>query len=291
MSRTLLDPGTNTKYKAALEKSLIGLQGRVAPIVTKLKSLLDSGRVGKVLSSEARIFSNIFRRDALSEGLAYFAERRIGGSGLTITYAHVIDHIMDVLGDFDPRYMKSTSSVQRPTLTILDKYDKPVRTVQSDVPDFLAVHGPMVDVRGRGRICPIAPLAVTVRNGPPFRGQPAFVWTLNGEKGEIQIVSESGPYFFSGLSYDVRPRILVHDYATDESAEVHWNWDDWQEEIGLKARVTGEVYERYAKWSANRYPAGELPEQENFPRLLDGQKRMDHLEAILQQYDAVKASS
>lgn len=289
MARSLLEPGTSPKYNAALQKSVIGLQGRVAPIITKLKAVLDSGCVGKVLSSEAHLYGNLWRRDALSEGLAYFAERRVGGNGLTITYAHVTDFLTDVLGVFEPRSVKSTCSIQRPEVAILDANGAPVRTVQSDVPDFLAVHGHMVDARGRGRIVPGAPLAVTMRNGPPFKGQPAFVWTINAEKGEIQLVSESGPYIFSGMSYEVRPRILVHDHATDEVAEVEWKWEDWQTAFGLKARATGEVYERFAKWWEGGQSAGEVPEKEEFPRLLDAQRMMDHLDTILQQFDAQSA--
>lgn len=84
-SRALLEPGTDEKFKGALERSVVGLQGPVTPILLKLKEILNSGRIGKVLGSEARIFANMLDRDRLPEGLAYFVERKVGGSTLTIT--------------------------------------------------------------------------------------------------------------------------------------------------------------------------------------------------------------
>lgn len=286
-SRALLDPGTSTIFQVALERSVVGLQGQTTPILATLKAVLDSGRVGKVLSSEARIFANLFPRDALPGGLAYFADRSVGGSALTITYGHVVDYLQDVLGDYDADSVKATSFTQRPRVCILGDDGTAVRTVSADLPDFVAVHGHLRDVRHRGRVVPGAPLAVTMRTGPPFKGQPAFEWTINGEKGEVLLTSPDGPYIFSGMSYGVPPRITVHDHATDEVAEVAWKWEDWQEELGLKARSTAGVYERYASWweRGQTPPPGELKEGEAFPRLVDAQTRMEHIAKILEQFD------
>lgn len=285
VSRALLDPGTHERYKAALEGSIVGLQGRVTPVLTKVGDLLDAGTIGKVLSSEAKVYANLWGRDVLPEGMVYFADRRVGGSGLRITYAHVVDHIQDVLGDLDPDSVKTTSAVLRPDLAVLGADGKTVRAVRSDVPDYLAVSGRMRDVRGRGRIARGAPLAVTLRNGAPFKGQPAFEWSIHGDKGEVLLTSPAGPYLFSGMSYGVRPRIRVHDHQSDAVSEVEWDWLDWQRGVDLKARSVGEVYERYAAWWRAGRPAGELPEPERFPGLLDSQVRMEHLERILRDFD------
>lgn len=53
VSRTLLDPGVNHRYKAALERGVVGLQGSVTPIL-KLKEAPNSGHTGKVVRSVAR---------------------------------------------------------------------------------------------------------------------------------------------------------------------------------------------------------------------------------------------
>ncbi|KAF3763277.1 NAD(P)-binding protein, partial [Cryphonectria parasitica EP155] len=90
-SRALLDPGTNEKHKAALQRSIVGLQGQAAPILTKLREVLDSGRIGKVVNSEAKLYANLLGRDSQPEPLAYLTERKVGGSSLTITYGHTID--------------------------------------------------------------------------------------------------------------------------------------------------------------------------------------------------------
>lgn len=262
-------------------RSVVGLQGRVCPPVLKLKDLIRSGRVGRVLSSEARVFANILRRDALSEGLAYFADRSVGGSPLTITYGHVIDFVHDVLGEWDAGRPASTMQIQRPHIQILGADGATTQTVQSDVPDFLAIHGKLVS--RRENVVDGASLAVTFRLGPPFKGQPAFVWSINGEKGEILLTSPSGPYIFSGDSYGEPVQIQYHDHETDEVMDVEVGWEDWQEELPLRARSTGEIYERFAKWWDNGASADpdELPEAEAFPSLAQSLERMKEFDALL----------
>jgi predicted dehydrogenase len=82
-----------------LENSIAGLQGRASPMVLILKRLLREGKIGKVLSSDVRGFGNLLPKDSLPEGLAYFADRQVGGNPITIAYAHMIDFIHEVLGE------------------------------------------------------------------------------------------------------------------------------------------------------------------------------------------------
>lgn len=66
----------------------VGLQGRFAPPVVRVKEILASGRIGKLLSSEVRFFGGTRDREILPVGLKYFAERNIGGNPITIGFGH-----------------------------------------------------------------------------------------------------------------------------------------------------------------------------------------------------------
>jgi predicted dehydrogenase len=66
----------------------VGLQRRWAPPVVKLRDLLAEGKLGKVLSADVRAFGGIMDREILPEGLMYFADRKIGGNPITISFGH-----------------------------------------------------------------------------------------------------------------------------------------------------------------------------------------------------------
>ena len=69
-------------------RTIVGLQGRLSPVVLKITELLSSGKVGTVLSSNVRASGYLLGRDWLPKGLAYFAEREVGGNPVTIAFAH-----------------------------------------------------------------------------------------------------------------------------------------------------------------------------------------------------------
>jgi predicted dehydrogenase len=69
-------------------QTLVGIQARVAPVVLKAKELLQSGRIGKVLSSQVSGSSPYVERYKVSEGLAYFLDKKVGGNPMTIGFAH-----------------------------------------------------------------------------------------------------------------------------------------------------------------------------------------------------------
>ncbi|GKT44245.1 dehydrogenase aclE [Colletotrichum spaethianum] len=260
--------------------SIIGLQGQVTRVVLKIKDVVESGRIGKVLGSDIEAYGNLLPRDELPEGLAYFAERKVGGNPVTIAFAHMIDYVHHVLGEFEGggKTFDSRLQIQRPKVKVLSNGTE--RFVQSDVPDFIALHGAL---QGCNAIDG-ATLAVRFRNGPPFKGRPAFVWKIVGERGEIEVESPSGPYLHSD-SYGKPIVIRVHDHAKDDVEEVAWGWEDWQEELPVRARNVGEVYERFARWvEAGR---GDVEEGGRWPTIEDATLRMKELEALSQGFGKV----
>ncbi|KZL75241.1 oxidoreductase family protein [Colletotrichum tofieldiae] len=264
--------------------SIAGLQGQVARVVLQIKDVIDSGRIGKVLGSDVEAYGNLLPRDELPEGLAYFAERKVGGNPVTIAFAHMIDYVHHVLGEFDGdgRAFESRLQIQRPEVKVLGNGTE--RRARSDVPDFIALHGAL---RGRNTV-EGATLAVRFRNGPPFKGRPAFVWRIVGEKGEVEVESPSGPYLHSD-SYDEPIVIRVHDHERDEVEEVPWSWEGWQEELPVRARNVGEVYERFAGWvEAGK---GDVEGGGQWPTIRHAILRMRELEALLLGFDKLSEES
>jgi predicted dehydrogenase len=74
--------------KQKKNQTLVGLQGRVSPAVVKVKEILQSGQFGKVLSSSVQASTPWSSRDSISEGLAYFIDKKVGGNPVTITIGH-----------------------------------------------------------------------------------------------------------------------------------------------------------------------------------------------------------
>ncbi|KAI8625563.1 oxidoreductase family protein [Xylariaceae sp. FL1651] len=262
-----------------VDNSIIGLQGRVSPIALKLKEILRSGRIGRVLSSDVRAFGNLGWKDSVSEGLSYFANRSIGGNHITIAYAHTIDYVHEVLGEFDG--FQSRMQIQRPILKVRGQDDISKTEIRSDVPDFLAVHGKLA--KGKADIVEDATLSFTFRSGQQFKGTPGFIWTINGEKGEI-MVTANGAYLHSD-SYKDPIEIKLHDHTTDKVIDIEWDWQDWQKALPYRSRIVAALYERYAHWWENGQPAGDLQEGE-WPRLHDAVERMGELAELFNQFDA-----
>lgn len=69
-------------------KAMVGLQGRVSPVVLKIKSLLEQGIIGEVLSSSIIAAGGTRLRDLVLVGLKYFTERHVGGNLVTIGFGH-----------------------------------------------------------------------------------------------------------------------------------------------------------------------------------------------------------
>jgi predicted dehydrogenase len=82
VARELLDAA-----KTGGGKTFVGLQGRQSPTVRKIKSLIEEGRIGKVLSST---WTGVAGNGGGEESVAvsYFTDRKVGGNPFTIAFGH-----------------------------------------------------------------------------------------------------------------------------------------------------------------------------------------------------------
>ncbi|KAK3653495.1 hypothetical protein LTR22_011169 [Elasticomyces elasticus] len=202
-------------------RTMVGLQGRVSPAVLKVKELLAAGTIGKVLSSEVKAASVFGNRDSISEGLAYFLDKKVGGSPVTIAIRHLIDSIHSLLGEY--RSFHAHAQNQRPTWTISSDNGS-TRQTTSDVPDLVSLQG---SLDGSSSLTvDNASLLFSFRTGPAFPG--AY------PQSEIDDPS--------GIT------IEVHDHATDEVKKVDWTWGkEWQAGLFYRGRNLGTLYDLFAE--------------------------------------------
>ncbi|KUI67170.1 Galactose/lactose metabolism regulatory protein GAL80 [Cytospora mali] len=257
-------------------RSMVGLQGRLAPVVGKVKELVEEGSLGKVLSSEVRGFGGTVDRELLASGLAYSMERKVGGNILMIGFAHMFDYVQSVLGeaiDLHPQFQ-----LQRPEVKLRDPSTNTiVGTTVSDVPDLITVTGVL---KNTSIVQHGASLLVHLRRGQPFKGEPALSWHINCEKGEIRLTAPSG-IAIQAMSYSEPVTIDVHHFSTDEIHNVRWEWPKWQEEsnIPVTGRSIAKLYESfYAEFSGDG--------QRDYPDFADALSRHEQLISILSHWDS-----
>ncbi|MCJ1463633.1 hypothetical protein MMC07_002241 [Pseudocyphellaria aurata] len=228
-----------TLAKQTGAKTMIGLQGQASPIVNKVKSMIEQGVLGKVLSSSITGIGGVRSRDSISPGLKYFTERSVGGNVVTIGFGHMIDYVNFVLGEFTS--FSSHLTIQRPKIAVIHD-GKVEETVKTDVPDLIMLHGTLSSG---------IPLSASFRSGQPFKDDPGLVWNINGLAGEIK-VQGSGPAL---QARDDDVKIWLHNFATDEVDEV--KWESPFPELPGAARNVASLYEAFARGDEGGFPSFE----------------------------------
>ncbi|KAJ4373081.1 hypothetical protein N0V83_003372 [Neocucurbitaria cava] len=212
----------------------VGLQRRWAPPVLKLKELVSggTGKLGKVLSAEVRVFGGTKDREILPTSLKYFAEKEVGGNPIVIAVGHVLDSVLSVVGDLDVSSVEAKTQLQRPSVRIRDpSTNEIIDCTTSDVPDLLSFHGTIAS----SQAAPNATLSFLFRRGQPFPGTPPLTWTINCEHGEIRLLSPSGTNLEPNEG-DEPLTIQVHHFDSDTVENVEWKWGDRQTELPVLAR-------------------------------------------------------
>jgi predicted dehydrogenase len=78
-------------------RTVVGLQGRMDPVIDIIKSTVDSGKIGDVLSSNASAVISWFPGAQVHEGLTYLLDSKSGATLASIVFAHCESFVRGVL--------------------------------------------------------------------------------------------------------------------------------------------------------------------------------------------------
>ena len=160
--------------------------------------------------------------------------------------------------------------IQRPEVKIRDPLTgKIVETVESDVPDLVYVAGQLPESQS---VKKGASILLRYRRGQAFKGDAPFEWKINGEKGELRLISYDGPSLQAG-SYSLPVRLEVHNFETDEVDPISWDWLNWQNDIPVIGRSIAALYEAFAEGDETQYAT--------FADALKRHEALEHLLATL----------
>ncbi|KAL0255001.1 transcription regulator gal80 [Diplodia seriata] len=225
-------------------RTLIGLQGRRAPIALKVKELLDAGRVGEVLSVDVTGAAYNFGAEDW-EGVKYLNDSKTGGNMVTIHFSHYFDTVTQAVGQLSS--FSSILATKRPTVNLRDKplsykpgpSDPPAKvteTITRDTADQVLI---------QGRLASGALISYHLRGGQEVPGSPASVWTIYGSTGEIRVTTGSGSIHIG----EPGQKLQVHNQKTGEVETISFAAEDeWdQKEYPWPSRNIARLYEAFAE--------------------------------------------
>ncbi|EAU36816.1 predicted protein [Aspergillus terreus NIH2624] len=213
-------------------RTIVGLQSNFSPLLRKMRSLVEGGEIGRILTSTfiGSFGNNI---DTESKNVRYFLDRSVGGNVMSIHVGHSLESIITVLGQF--KSYKSSSTITRPELDIVDHQagDTIVqRAVLNTVPDNVLLYGAVGPSN--------APVTVKLYAGKEFPGSPRLDWQIQGTKGWLRLTS---PVLFLNVG-DPGAKLEIFRSDTSEVQQVKADSDEW-DSFPIAVQNIARLYEAY----------------------------------------------
>lgn len=230
-------------------RTIVGLQGRVAPSVLAVKKIIDSGRLGEIHSVSFQGTTNVWQDNAAGERYSYFMDRKVGGNLLTIYGGHIIDSITRAVGEVEDwttmagNFRKKMKVKKTDGSYSEESYDK-------NTPDQMMLVGKL-------KRDPPALFNFHLRAGDKFSGQPGSIWRVYGSKAELQMSFRSaGPQIGRAdklviCDFEKGSEVIDFTSEIDEGPGDRWiALPEQGQNIGrlYEAFATGKVNEDYADW-------------------------------------------
>ncbi|KAK3176113.1 hypothetical protein OEA41_007435 [Lepraria neglecta] len=201
-------------------KTVVGLQARLTPSILKAKEIIDSGALGRIITTSIVASTSLFQK--LDAKNSYINDPKNGVNFITIPTAHALDPLCFLLGEF--KSLNATAATNFPTV----QFTRPDGTVTEPEKrrfvDSVAVQG----VLESGTTVTFS--STTTTDATP--GQ--FEWIIAGEKASLK--------FEAPVMFIVLHPPALYQYTPGEGAK----WEE-VEVVGGGGGGIGEVYAAFAE--------------------------------------------
>ncbi|KAF2622536.1 NAD-binding Rossmann fold oxidoreductase family protein [Macroventuria anomochaeta] len=154
-------------------RTMIGLQARQNPSVVKAKEIVESGKLGKILTTTMFGHGMIFG-PTIHEGFLYGLPIEAGANLLTIPFGHAVDALCYVLGEI--KDISATLANLLPKLDLVGKDGKPAGKVKKTAHDHVSITGQLENGGGVVNVTYAGGLSRSNRD---------FYWEIIGTEGTL----------------------------------------------------------------------------------------------------------
>ncbi|PVH73228.1 NAD-P-binding protein [Cadophora sp. DSE1049] len=216
------------KNEGGVKRAIVGLQARQAPIIKAVKSLVRSGRVGKVLSSTWTGYA-VNGGESVDQSLEHMGRREVGANLVSIHFGHAFDYVQFGYGFQTPP--KTLLANRRPFVKMLDHNGRTVEEVHRKTSDdTIFLHGTLSNDS--------IPVSFALRGGMPFPSTPGLEWRIYGEEGEVRVTA-AGIFLQIGYA-DMKIQVAKFGGVVEE---VQVKGDEFDAEgYGLVSKNVGRIY-------------------------------------------------
>lgn len=162
-------------------RSFIGLQGRFAPEVERVRDLVAEGALGQVLSTSLS-GSGMIWGDRIPQTFAYTTAKSAGAGVLSVPTLHALDAVAFALGDIT--HLSASVAVQRPRVEVMETG----ALLTATAPDHVALSGVLAS----------GALMTALYRGAPIHG-PNLRWEVNGTLGDLVVTADNGNFQVADL--------------------------------------------------------------------------------------------
>lgn len=251
-------------------KTYTCIESPTSPVITSLKALLSSGRIGQVVSTKLQGVMQ-GTGPAWSEHAIFYLDGKSGQDSLFCRVSHPLEAFCRVLGEFE-RFTSRLVTHQK-TIRVYDvpvaelrkvaqdPSAKPYRIVERTAPDEIHLQGKLASA-ATAEIHFDTNLSGVDANGHNLR------WIVSGTKGEIVVTQTAGP-FLRDISVQVK---LVKGEKVEE---VDLDWENKGEFDMFGPNVMLATPARY-------YRAIAEGREDAVATFRDGLRRLELLERIVE---------
>ncbi|KAI0099014.1 oxidoreductase [Nemania sp. FL0031] len=158
-------------------RTSVGVQARADPLVAKIKSIIESGQIGKVANSSAWVSSGVFPFDTWMEKGEYYLEHKSGGNPLFIFFGHFLDSFIHILGDFT-----EVQAIMKPAIDKVAIYSAKGVLVNPGYPKTSADHILVQGILEGGAVA-----SISARKSKAIVDDASFRWIISGTEGELEV--------------------------------------------------------------------------------------------------------